>query len=155
MIQQDLAKIGVHVNFTPLEFQSLIERITQTQAYEACLLGLSNTEADPNKQTNVWLSSGTLHAWNPIQSKPATEWEGEIDRLVGMQATAHRFETRKTAFDQVQAIFADQMPIIYVVYPDLLVGVAPGLRGASPSVLPPHLFWNIEYVSPGGADSHR
>jgi len=147
IVRQDLEKIGVRVNFTPLEFQSLIERITGTQAYEACLLGLSNTDIDPNEETNVWLSSGTHHAWNPGQTKPATDWEAEIDRLVKLQATTPTFARRKAAFDRVQQIFADQVPIIYLVYPDVLVGVAPHVSGASPSVLPPHLFWNVEYLS--------
>jgi peptide/nickel transport system substrate-binding protein len=149
LVQQDLEKIGVRVNFTLLEFQSLIERVMGTRAYEACLLGLSNTEIDPNEETNVWLSSGTHHAWNPGQTKPATDWEAEIDRLVKLQATAPTFAKRKAAFDGVQRIFADQVPIIYLVYPNVLVGVAPHVRGASPSVFTPHLFWNVEYLSIG------
>jgi peptide/nickel transport system substrate-binding protein len=149
IVRQDLEKIGVRVNFTPLEFQSLIERITETQAYEACLLGLSNTDVDPSEEMNVWLSSGTHHAWNPGQTKPATGWEAEIDRLVKLQATTPAFAGRKAAFDRVQQIFADQVPIIYLVYPDVLVGVAPHVSGASPSVLTPHLFWNVEYLSIG------
>jgi peptide/nickel transport system substrate-binding protein len=149
LVQQDLEKIGVRVNFTPLEFQSLIERVMGTQAYEACLLGLSNTEIDPNEETNVWLSSGTHHAWHPGQTKPATDWEAEIDRLVKLQATAPTFARRKAAFDGVQRIFGDQVPIIYLVYPNVLVGVAPHVRGASPSVFTPHLFWNVEYLSIG------
>jgi peptide/nickel transport system substrate-binding protein len=149
IIQQDLEKIGVHVNFTPLEFQSLIERIMGTQEYEACLLGLSNTEIDPNDQLNVWRSSGTHHAWNPGQTKPATEWEAEVDRLVDLLATTPTFAKRKAAFDRVQQIFADQVPIIYLIYPDVLVGVSPRVHGAAPSVLTPHLFWNVEYLSTG------
>jgi peptide/nickel transport system substrate-binding protein len=81
ILQQDLMKIGIRLNFLPIEFQSLIERITQTARYEACLLGLTNFDVDPNSQMNVWLSSGTQHAWNPEQVKPATAWEAEIDRL--------------------------------------------------------------------------
>ncbi len=149
IIQQDLQKIGVHVNFTPLEFQSLIERITATNDYEACLLGLSNTEIDPNKQLNVWLSSGTHHAWNPAQSHPATAWEAEVDRLVNLQAAMPDFSRRKAAFDRVQQILAEETPILYLVYPDVLAGISPRVRGASPSALPPHLFWNVEFLSTG------
>ena len=78
ILQEDLMKIGIRLNFVPIEFQSLIERITQTAQYEACLLGLTNVEVDPNGQMNLWLSSGTHHAWNPGQTKPATPWEAEI-----------------------------------------------------------------------------
>ena len=42
MIQQDLRAIGVRVNVVTLDFPSLIERMTQTFAYESCLLGLTN-----------------------------------------------------------------------------------------------------------------
>ncbi len=56
MIQQDLSQIGIKVNLVTLDFPSLIERMTRTYDYEACLLGLVNTDLDPNSQMNVWLS---------------------------------------------------------------------------------------------------
>src|SRR5437667_3679493 len=87
MIQQDLSQIGVKVNLVTLDFPSLIERITRTYDYEACLLGLVNTDLDPNSQMNVWLSSAENHQWNPKQSKPATAWEAELDRLMRAQAS--------------------------------------------------------------------
>src|SRR6202007_1255651 len=81
MIQQDLSQIGIKVNVVTLDFPSLIERITRTYDYEACLLGLVNTDLDPNSQMNVWLSSAENHQWNPKQGSPATDWEEEWARL--------------------------------------------------------------------------
>jgi len=147
MVQQDLKRAGIQLNFTPIEFQSLIQRITRTQQYEACLLGLTNVEVDPNAQMNVWVSSGTHHAWNPGQSKPATQWEAEIDRLMQLQHTAIEPKARKEAFDRVQELVVEQAPIIYLVHPDVLVSVSPSVRNVTPSVLPPHLFWNVEHLS--------
>ncbi len=40
LIQDDLQKIGIHVNVVTLDFPSLIERMTQSFDYEAILLGL-------------------------------------------------------------------------------------------------------------------
>ena len=57
MIQQDLSGIGMHLNVVTLDFPSLIERITRSFDYEACLLGLVNDSLDPGSQMNVWLSS--------------------------------------------------------------------------------------------------
>src|SRR5690349_3424345 len=57
-IQQDLGALGVKVNIVTLDFPSLIERVIRTSAYEACLLGLVNTDLDPSSQMNIWLSSG-------------------------------------------------------------------------------------------------
>src|SRR5262249_32692259 len=67
MIQQDLSDIGIKLNVVTLDFPSLIERITRTYNYEACLLGLTNNDLDPDSQMNVWLSSGENHQWNPNQ----------------------------------------------------------------------------------------
>jgi peptide/nickel transport system substrate-binding protein len=147
MVQEDLRKIGIRVNFLPMEFQSLIERITRTQQYEACLLGLTNVDIDPNSQMNVWMSSGTHHAWNPGESKPATAWETQIDQLMQLQHTSVDAAARKRAFDRIQEIVSEEQPIIYLVHPDVLVAVSPSVRDALPSPLPPHLYWNIENVS--------
>lgn len=147
LLQQDLTKIGIRLNFQAIEFQSLVEGITRTSRYEACLLGLTNFDIDPNTQMNVWLSSGTHHAWNPAQAKPATAWEAEIDRLAELQHNATGVAVRKKAFDSIQQILAEEAPIIFLVHPDVLVAVAPSLRNAMPSPLSPHLYWNIEYLS--------
>jgi peptide/nickel transport system substrate-binding protein len=147
MIQADLKEMGIRVNFVPLEFQSLIERITRTNNYEACLLGFTNVELDPNAQMNVWLSSSTHHAWNPGQKSPATPWEAEIDRLMERQAAATDLRGRKAAFDRVQEIVFEQTPFVYLVHPNVLLAVSPSVRNAQPAALPPHLYWNIEYLA--------
>ncbi len=146
LLQQDLKKIGIQVNFTPLEFQSLIERIMKTQRYEACLLGFSNVELDPNAQMNIWMSSSTHHAWNPGQKSPATPWEAEIDVLMKKQATSSALAARKKAFDKVQEIVSEQAPFAYLVHPNVLVAVSDSVSNAAPSALPPHLVWNVEYL---------
>jgi peptide/nickel transport system substrate-binding protein len=69
MIQQDLATIGITLNVVTLDFPSLIERITTSFDYEACLLGLVNNDLDPNSQMNVWLSSAENDQWNPRQKR--------------------------------------------------------------------------------------
>src|SRR5579872_7096036 len=88
MIQEDLQKIGIHVNVVTLDFPSLIARMTQTFDYEAILLGLTNVGLDPNEQMNVWLSSSENHQWNPSEKTPETTWEAEIDRLMRAQASS-------------------------------------------------------------------
>ena len=49
---------------------------------QACILGLLNSDLDPNEQMNVWLSSSENHQWDPSQKTPATYWEAEIDKLM-------------------------------------------------------------------------
>jgi len=146
MIQADLRAIGMQVNVVTLDFPSLIQRISKAFNYEAAMLGLTNVELDPNEQMNVWLSSSDQHQWNPRQSAPATSWEAEIDRLMLVQASAMDDKTRKRAFDRVQEIVADELPFIYLVNQNALVGVSPALQGVVPVAARPQTYWDIEHI---------
>jgi peptide/nickel transport system substrate-binding protein len=147
MIQQDLRGLGIKVNIVTLDFPSLIDRMTRTFAYEACLLGLVNTDLDPNSQMNIWLSSGKNHQWNPAQKSPATSWEAEIDRLMQAQASTMNLRQRKRIFDRVQGIVSEQQPFIYLVNKNSLSGVARTVQGADPVALSPQTYWHIERMS--------
>ena len=151
MIQQDLLQVGIKVNVVTLDFPSLIERMTRTLEYDACLLGLVNTDLDPDSQMTVWLSSGENHQWNPNQKAPATSWEAEIDKLMKEQASARTDQERKVKFDRVQQIVAEQQPFIYLINKDVLLAVSPALVGTAPVVLNPQAFWNAEtlQLAPG------
>ncbi len=147
MIQEDLQKIGIHVNVVTLDFPSLIERMTQTFDYEAILLGLTNVGLDPNEQMNVWLSSSENHQWNPQEKTPETAWEAEIDKLMRAQASSADPRKRKESFDRLQEIVVEQAPFIYLVNKNALSAVASTVQGASPVVLMPQTYWNVERLS--------
>ena len=147
MIQEDLQKIGIHVNLVTLDFPSLIERMTQTFDYEAILLGLTNVGLDPNEQMNVWLSSSENHQWNPSEKTPETAWEAEIDRLMRAQASSADPKKRKESFDRVQEIAVEQAPFLYLVNRNALSAVAATVQGASPVILVPQTYWNAERLS--------
>jgi peptide/nickel transport system substrate-binding protein len=150
MIQQDLSGIGIKLNLVTLDFPSLIERITRSFDYDACLLGLINNDLDPNSsQMNVWLSSGENHQWNPGQKTPATPWEAEIDQRMREQASALDPRKRKAAFDRVQEIAWEQEPFIYLVNRNALSAVSPNAHNVHPVVLRPQVYWNIDEISIG------
>jgi peptide/nickel transport system substrate-binding protein len=149
MIQQDLTAIGIKLNVVTLDFPSLIERMTRTFDYEACLLGLVNNELDPNSQMNVWLSSAENHQWNPSQKTPATPWEAEIDKLMRAQASSLNPAKRKEFVDKVQQIAWEQEPFIYLVNKNALSAISPALHNAHPVVLRPQVYWNIDQLSLG------
>ncbi len=147
LIQDDLQKIGIHVNVVTLDFPSLIERMTQSFDYEAIILGLTNVDLDPNGEMNVWLSSSENHQWNPQQKTPETAWEAEIDRLMRAQASSSDAKKRKDAFDRVQEIVVDEEPFIFLVNKNALSAVSATVHGASPVILSPQTFWNAERLT--------
>jgi len=144
MIQDDLQPLGMDVHVVPLEFRSLLDRVLQTHDYDACLLSLAAADFDPNPDMNVWISSGTNHLWHPEQKTPATPWEAEIDRLMRQQMTTLNRIERKRLFDRVQEILVDNMPLIPLVSPDVLVGARNDLGNFRPAVLDHYVLWNIE-----------
>lgn len=146
MIQQDLAALGMQVTIVALDFPALIERLMHKQDYEACLLGLSDTEPDPSSMMNQWLSSSPNHQWNPSEKAPETDWEAEIDRQMELQASSASQQVRKAAVDRVQQIVADQQPFIYLVYPNVLEAISPQLRGVRPAIVSPGPVWRIESI---------
>jgi peptide/nickel transport system substrate-binding protein len=147
MVQQDLKAIGIRLNIVRLDYSAIIERISQNFDYESCLLGLTNVDLDPDGQMNVWLSSASNHQWNPNQASPATAWEAEIDRLMQAQSTELNAARRKAYFDKVQEIVSREVPFLYLVTKNALVAVSPSLRNASPSVIRPQAYWNVEMLS--------
>ena len=59
---------------------------------------------DPNSQMNVWLSTGNDHVWDIGETRPATPWEAEIDRLMEKQLSTLKPQARKVLYDRVQEI---------------------------------------------------
>lgn len=147
LIQQDLAGIGIKVNVVTLDFPSLIDRMTNSYNYEACLLGFVNDDLDPNSEMNVWLSSSENHQWDPKQKTPATPWEAQIDKLMREQASTLDQAKRKKYYDEVQQIVWEQEPFIYLINRDSLSAVSPALQNVHPTILRPQVYWNIDELS--------
>jgi peptide/nickel transport system substrate-binding protein len=156
LIQYDLKQLGMRVQVVPLELRSLIDRVTQTKEYDACVLGIASFDADPNPEMNVWLSSGGMHLWNPSQKHAATNWEAEIDRLMEQQLTATNTAERKKLYDRVQEILVEHQPMIFLASPDVLVGAKKRIGNFHPAVLEPYVLWNAEQLyQRNGAENAR
>lgn len=144
IIQDDLRQLGIKVHVVPLETRAVLDRVLQTRDYEACILAFGAGDADPNVEMNIWLSSGPSHLWNPAQIQPATPWEAEIDRLMRLQLTTVKYEERKRLYDRVQQLVAENLPMIPLVAPRILVGAKTGLMNFRPAILDHYTLWNVD-----------
>jgi peptide/nickel transport system substrate-binding protein len=115
-----------------------------THDYDACVLGFGQGDGDPNSEMNVWMSSGPTHVWHPAQRQPATPWEAEIDALMQQQIKTRDPQRRRRLYDRVQELVAQNLPIISLVSPNVLVGVTRGLGNFRPTVIDHHALWNVE-----------
>jgi peptide/nickel transport system substrate-binding protein len=153
VVKSNLAEVGVSCIVAPLEFNTLLTHMRKDYKYEAMLLGQAGSvPPDPALSQNVYRSSGVTHQWYPEQPRPATSWEAEIDRLMDQVAGERDYNKRKAAFFRVQAIMAEQQPVIGLARERLLVAVRDRFQGTRPSVLRSHVLWNCEeiHTAPGG-----
>ena len=146
MIQDDLAQLGMKVRVVALEFGAVVNRLMKTHDYEACMMGLTSGDADPTPEMNVWLSSGDTHLWHPKESQPATPWEAEIDGLMQRQLITLDYAKRKRLYDRVQEIIAQNVPIICLASPNVLVAAKNRVANFQPAILDSYTLWNVEQL---------
>ena len=145
-IRDELKKAGIAVDVALLEQGAVVQRMLKGD-FEAIHFTMNQTNLDPAMSPDFWLSSGAAHIWNLEQPKPATDWEKEIDDLmVTVMGSVDQAERRR-AFDNIQKIFADQLPAIYFVAPRLYMGVSTRVSGMRPSILRPQLLWDAEHMT--------
>ena len=117
IIKEDLEKIGIKVIFRPIDFNTLVSKLTTPPFdWEAVIIGLTGS-MDPHFGRNVWHSSGTLHMWNPRQEKPTTDWEKEVDNLFDMGAMETDQEKRIKIYQKAFKIISEEQPMIFLATP--------------------------------------
>jgi peptide/nickel transport system substrate-binding protein len=144
--QDDLKQLGMDVHIVPMEFRALVDRVLNTKEYEAVLMNLVNGDVDPTPEMNLWLSSGETHLWDLGEAKPATPWEAELDRLMEAQMTTTDSAARKKLYDRVQELAAQNLPFIFLLSPNILVGAQATVGNFRPAILEPYALWNADQL---------
>jgi peptide/nickel transport system substrate-binding protein len=146
VIRDELRPLGIAVDVVLLEQGALQQRLVKGD-FEAINFIFNTTSLDPAMNPDFWLSSGAAHVWNIGQAKPATEWEKQIDDLMLTVMSSVDQAERKRAFDDIQKVFAEHLPVLYFVAPRLYMGVSTRVGGLTPSILRPQLLWNVERMT--------
>lgn len=148
-IRQDLGKIGMQVDFTPLAWNTYTNRLANTLDWDASLLGLTGG-LEPNNGANVWSPEGGLHMFNqkpqagqkPIEGWEVAPWEARIGELYIQGARELDEAKRKEIYAQTQRISQEYLPFIYLVNPYSLSAVRNKFENLQYSALGGP-FWNI------------
>ena len=139
MIKQDLEDLGMKVNFKPIEFNSLVNKLVSTYDWDMVIMGLTGSPLEPNGGKNVWLSNGALHMFNMRKQnevgKDILPWESEIDTLFEKGATALSFEERKKYYDRYQEIIYNEKPMIYLYSPLRITAIRNKFKNIYPTTL--------------------
>jgi peptide/nickel transport system substrate-binding protein len=153
-VRDELAKVGIALDVAPLEFNTMIGRMFKAD-YDAMYYRPIPTDLDPAMIKDFWLSSGAAHFWNLGQQTPATEWERRIDALAAEQASTLDLARRKEIFNEMQRVFAENLPVLYFAAPRLYYAQSTRVVGTTPSVLRPNVLWNADTIAVTGPGPGR
>ncbi len=144
LLQDDLSQLGMQVHVVPLEFRAYIDRVFQSLDYDAAIMGLGGGDADPNPEMNVWAFAGTSHLWHLGETKPASDWERELDELMQKQMVTLDYAKRKQLYDHAQQLIAENLPFIFLGTPNILAGANSRVGNFHPAILDPYTLWNAD-----------
>ena len=149
MIKQDLEDLGMKVNFKPVEFNSLVNKLSNTHDWDMMIMGLTGSPLEPHDGKNVWLSTGPLHLFNqrPQNYKidDRLSWEKELDTIFEKGALRLSYKERKPIYDRYQTIIYNQKPIIYLYSPIRITAIRKKFKNIFPSELS-GLIYNLDEI---------
>ena len=148
-IKQNLSQIGIQVDFNPIAFNTLVDKLSNTLDWECYLLGFTGG-VEPNDGANVWLPDGGLHSFNqkpqqgqpPIEGREVADWEAEIGRLYIEGAREVDEAKRKAIYAETQRITQEYLPMIYLVNALSMSAVRDRIQNVKYSALG-GAIWNI------------
>lgn len=144
IIQEDLSKLGIKVNVAPLEKNVFVEMIEKKLSYDAAIHGYAPSDAEPSTLVSGMKSGGAQRYWFIGQKQAKEEWEKSFDRLAEEVSTVTDPAVRKQKFDEVQKLFAEQLPMIPLVVRNFASGAKSNLGNYRPSIIIPRSLWNVE-----------
>jgi peptide/nickel transport system substrate-binding protein len=148
-IKDDLAKIGIQVDFQAIAFSNLVDKLSNGLDWEAHILGFTG-DNEPHAP-NIWYVDGNLHSFNqqpqpgspPIQDWQAADWEEKIANLYVQGSQELDVEKRQVIYNEIQQLQQEYVPFIYLVNPLALGAVRNCFEGIEFSALG-GAFWNLE-----------
>ena len=143
LLQDDLAKVGIKLTPSGLDFNTLVTKTRNEYDYDACLLGLgSAVPSDPGMGPNFWRSSGLTHYWDIGQPRPETPAEARIDSLFQANLGTTDLAARKAAYHQMAETLNDECFVIWLPTLELRMPVRSRFGNVHPSPMPHQILWN-------------
>ena len=149
-IKQDLEKIGMQVDFNAIQFNVLMDKVSNQRNWDSYVGSIGGGGVEPNGGANTWMTTGGLHLFNlatkpgeqPLQGWQAAPWELEIERLYIQGASELDEKKRREIYVQSQKITQENLPFIYLVNPFKMEAVRDRIQGIQYTELG-GAFWNL------------
>ncbi len=149
LLQDDLAKVGIRLTPSGVDFNTLVTKTRSDFQYEACLLGLgSAVPSDPGMGANFWKSTGLTHYWDVRQpeGKPDTPAEARINEIFQRHVNTTDLAERKATYREMSQVLNDECFVVWL--PTLLMRIPVSSRFGNihPSPMPHRILWNADRI---------
>jgi peptide/nickel transport system substrate-binding protein len=135
IIQAQLKKVGIKAAVRVVEWSSFVHQFIDKHNFEVVMLGWSLSR-DPD-QYALWHSNQTHEGqYNFISYNNTT-----VDKLLENGRTTYDQAKRKQIYNRIHRIMADDLPCIFLYYPESLVAIHNRFRG--PEVTAAGIGWNF------------
>lgn len=145
VLQEALKPLGLQVQIASLDSRGLQQRLVDG-SYEAMYHALPGTDTDPSGLMEFWLSSGSLHLWNPQRPAPTTKWEADIDQIMTRQLSVTDQEQRRALVREAQRRLNAELPVIVFAAPRVWIATSARLTNVRPGLLMPQVLWNAAEI---------
>lgn len=139
MVKQDLEDLGISINFKPVEFNTLVNRLVNTNDYDTVIMGFTGNPLEPYGGKNVWYSNGSLHLFNmrhtPEDGKIIYPWERRLNEIFDQAALELDFNKRKALYEEYQQLIYDVKPMIYLYSPIRIMAIRKKFGNIHPTEL--------------------
>ena len=117
IVTENLRQIGLNVTFQPIDFNTLVTRLT-TSMIEMVLLGLGGG-TEPNSGANVYRSTGGLHFWHySAGAEDLYDVEARIDELLAAGVATYDNDEAFEIYKEYQTLFTESdLGLIFTVNP--------------------------------------
>src|SRR6185369_12983568 len=110
MIVNDFKKLGIKVNYQPIDFNIMIDKTSNSLDWDAIVMALTGNKIEPYGGTNVWKSEGRMHMFDQrlpdpdgtTRVKGAGEGEFEMGRCCDGWALTRDAKKRPQVSDRLQ-----------------------------------------------------
>jgi peptide/nickel transport system substrate-binding protein len=127
IIQERLKEIGVQTDIQTIEWAAFLKEYIKQRRFEAIVLGWG-TGTDPD-QYPVWHSSQA----GPDQLNHISYANAEVDALLEKGRTSCHQKERVASYHRIQEILAEEQPLIFLYFKDVLPAVSSRVRGVKPA----------------------
>lgn len=149
-IKQDLEKIGMQIDFNAIQFNVLMDKISNQRTWDSYIGKIGGGGVEPNGGANTWMTTGGLHVFNlaakpgekPLKGWEAAPWELEIEKLYIQGASELDEKKRRDIYVQSQRLTQENLPFIYLVNPYVMEAVRDRIQGIKYTEIG-GAFWNL------------